>query len=100
MISLQNGGDNLNNSSTRACIFRSTRSEPRRDSPFNPQNTVLAMSDPIDSFKAPNGWDVHSSRAAGQHQAQQGQTSSPQQANESWLAYQNRQAAYDANKQK
>ncbi len=56
------------------------------------------MSDAINNFKGPNGWDTASSRAAGQHQAQQGQTSSPQQSNESWLAYQNRQSAYDSSK--
>jgi len=56
--------------------------------------------DPINNFKGPQGWDTGSSQAAGQHQAQQGQTSSPQQAGEHWLAYQNRQAAYEANKQK
>ena len=56
--------------------------------------------DPINNFQGPNGWDIHSSQNAGQWQAQQGQTSSPQQANESWLAYQARQAAYEANKQR
>lgn len=58
------------------------------------------MSDPINSFQGPNGWDHSSSQAAGQWQAQQGQTSSPQQANESWLSFQARQSAFEANKQK
>ncbi len=62
-----------------------------------PVETTL-MNDPINYFQGPSGWDINSSHAAGQYQAQQGQTSSPQQANESALAYENRQAAYDANK--
>ena len=56
------------------------------------------MSDPINGFKGPSGWDQASSRNAGQWQAQQNQTSSPQQHNESSEAYRQRQAAYDANK--
>ena len=58
------------------------------------------MSDPINNFQGPNGWSQSSSQNAGQWQAQQGQTSSPQQAGESAAAFQNRQAAYEASKPK
>ena len=58
------------------------------------------MSDPINSFQSPSGWTHAGSQNAGQQQAQSGQTSSPQQANESHTSFQTRQAAYDANKTK
>ena len=58
------------------------------------------MSDPINTFQGPNGWDQASSHAAGAWQAQQGQQSAPQQSTESFAAYVNRQNAYDANKSK
>jgi hypothetical protein len=64
------------------------------------QKGELKMSDPINNFQGPQGWDHHSSQEAGKWQAQQHQTPSPQQANESWLAFQTRQATYEANKQK
>jgi hypothetical protein len=56
------------------------------------------MSDSINNFKGPNGWDASSSQNAGQWQAQQGQQSAPQQPGESAAAYQNRQAAYEGSK--
>ncbi len=54
----------------------------------------------IDNFKGNAPWDTASSQNAGTFQAQQGQTSSAQQANENWAAFQQRQAAYDAEKRK
>jgi hypothetical protein len=48
--------------------------------------------------RPPNGWDQGSSQAAGRSQAQQGQSSVPQQPSESFSDWQNRQAAYDSSK--